>query len=60
MTSSTRRRFSSLTSGRSLSTRDTVLTLTPQSRAISLMVIGDPSGDSTENSETFPVTFSAC
>ena len=39
MAESTLRRFSGLTSGRSLSTRDTVLTLTPHCRAISLMVI---------------------
>ena len=39
MADSTLRRTSSLTSGRSFSTRETVLTLTLQSFAISLIVI---------------------
>ena len=41
-TASTLRRVSSDTSGWSLSTRDTVVTPTPDSRAISLMVMGVP------------------
>ena len=54
------RRFSGLTSGRSLSTRDTVLTLTPHCRAISLMVIkrvSSPFFCHSKGAATLPVTF---